>query len=110
MYESISVFGYFSSSQFYGVSNTKTDLFIFTSFVNFLCDLNKHIALIYVQALCLLLFHKDAAWNQNEASVEEGREILEADHAKQYLNVRQIEGPVADEGALPGDISELLGF
>lgn len=53
------------------------------------------------------IFDKDAAWNQNEASVEEGREILEADHAKQYLNVRQIEGPVADEGALPGDISEL---
>ena len=52
------------------------------------------------------IFDKDAAWNQNGENVEERQKAIETGPNKKYLDVKQIEGPVADEGALPGEVSE----
>lgn len=51
------------------------------------------------------IFDKDAAWNQD---VEEGQdqEALMTDPDKTWMNVPQLPGEVADEGALPGVVAD----
>lgn len=51
------------------------------------------------------IFDKDAPWNQDNTEEQQG--ALETDPDKKWINVQQIEGPVADEGALPGEVEEL---
>lgn len=50
------------------------------------------------------IFDKDAPWNQNNTEEQQG--ALETDPDKKWMNVQQIEGPVADEGALPGEVAD----
>ena len=49
------------------------------------------------------IFDKDADWNNTESTDQES---LETDPEKDYLNVPLLEGEVADEGALPGEVSD----
>lgn len=49
------------------------------------------------------IFDKDFQEEMNGGSDQEG---IETSPERDYLNVKQIAGPVADEGALPGDVTE----
>lgn len=49
------------------------------------------------------IFDKDQPWNQEEQ--QEGEERLETDPEKNWMNVPQLPGEVADEGALPGEVA-----
>lgn len=51
------------------------------------------------------IFDKDFQDNMKSDS-EEGTDALETDPEKKWMNVAQIAGPVADEGALPGEVAE----
>ncbi len=50
------------------------------------------------------IFDKDQPWNQQQNGQEEG--TIETDPEKKWMNVKQIGGPVADEHALPGEVSD----
>lgn len=49
------------------------------------------------------IFDKDQPWNQEEQ--QEGEERLETDPEKNWMNVPQLPGEVADEGALTGEVA-----
>lgn len=49
------------------------------------------------------IFDKDFQEEMNGGSDQEG---IETSPERDYLNVKQIAGPVADEGALPGDVTD----
>lgn len=49
------------------------------------------------------IFDKDFQEEMNGGSDQEG---VETSPERDYLNVKQIAGPVADEGALPGDVTD----
>ena len=49
------------------------------------------------------IFDKDFQEEMNGGSDQEG---IETSPERDYLNVKQIAGPVADEGALPGDVAD----
>lgn len=49
------------------------------------------------------IFDKDQPWNQEKR--QEGEEKLETDPEKTWMNVPQLPGEVADEGALPGEVA-----
>lgn len=49
------------------------------------------------------IFDKDASWNQGE---ESGEGALETDPGKPWMNIPQLPGEVADEGALPGEVAD----
>lgn len=49
------------------------------------------------------IFDKDFQEEMNGGSDQEG---IETSPERDYLDVKQIAGPVADEGALPGDMTE----
>ena len=49
------------------------------------------------------IFDKDFQEEMNSGSDQEG---IETSPERDYLNVKQISGPVADEGALPGDVAD----
>lgn len=50
------------------------------------------------------IFDKDAPWNQENTEEQQG--ALETDPDKKWMNVQQIEGPVADASALPGEVAD----
>lgn len=49
------------------------------------------------------IFDKDFQENMKPG---DGQEAINTDPDKKWMNVAQIEGPVADEGALPGEVGE----
>lgn len=48
------------------------------------------------------IFDKDAPWNEQQQ--KPGQEALETDPEKEWMNVPQLPGVVADENALPGEV------
>lgn len=52
------------------------------------------------------IFDKDF---QEAMKNEDGQDAIDTDPDKTWMNVAQIEGPVADEGALPGSVKEEPG-
>lgn len=49
------------------------------------------------------IFDKDF---QEAMKNEDGQDAIDTDQDKKFMNVAQIEGPVADEGALPGSVDD----